>query len=400
MSEHHVHFAPAGDRPAARRWAPALAALTVAVCLALAGVLVAPAAAGTGRPTDRAVQRALDGLVGTDGFVGALAAVTGRDGRNRHYTAGVADRRTGAPVPVDGRVRIASNTKMFVATVVLQLVGEGRVELDEPVEAYLPGLLTGFGSAGDEITVRQLLQHTSGLPDYVLPLVDGNFAANYPAVRHTYREPRELVDAGLAAEPTTAAGSFGYSNTNYIVAGLLVQRVTGRPLGEEITRRIIDRVGLRHTYWPALGDQRIHGPHPRGFFESATGELIDVTEQEPSMAWAAGALVSTPGDVNRFLTALLAGRLLGPAQLRQMQTTVDAPGFDTVGGSRYGLGLATFKLSCGGFAWSHGGNAPGYTTVNGATPDGRAATVAVTQLPSTPDQVEDLEQALDTALCH
>jgi D-alanyl-D-alanine carboxypeptidase len=110
-------------------------------------------------------------------------------------------------------------------------------------------------------------------------------------------------------------------------------------------------------------------------------------------------MVATPSDVNKFLTALLNGELLWPQELKEMQTTVDAPHFNTTGEPRYGLGIGTFELSCGGAAWSHGGNTPGYTIVNAATADGRAASVAVTALPSTEDAVKHLDSALDTALC-
>ncbi|MFD0655658.1 serine hydrolase domain-containing protein [Thermocatellispora tengchongensis] len=302
------------------------------------------------------MQRGLDGLVGKEGFPGALAAVRGRDGKTRHYTAGVGDLKTGAEVPVDGRVRIASNTKVFTAVVVLQLVGEGKVKLDAPVERYLPKLVRGKGIDGREITVRQLLQHTSGLPDY-----DDLLLRDYLAVRHRYFEPRELLEAALTKEALAAPGEkWSYSNTNYILAGMIVERVTGRPIGEQITERVIDRIGLRDTYWPEAGEQGIRGPHPHGYFATKPGEpWTDVTRMDPSSAWAAGQLIGTPSDLNRFLTALLDGKLLKPAQLREMKKTVPAPGFDLTGGSRYGLGLGTFKLSCGGFAWTHGGDAPG-----------------------------------------
>jgi D-alanyl-D-alanine carboxypeptidase len=376
-----------------RRWMVA----TLAALAALTGAAIPVATAAESGPgrTD-AVQQSLEVLVGQDKFTGALAAVQGRDGRKRNYTAGVGDRETGAKVPVDGRIRIGSNTKIVTATVVLQLVGEGKVKLDEPIETYLPGIVRGQAGDGRKITVRQLLQHTSGLPDYVMPAMNGDFVANYPSIQHTYFEPRQLVDLALTQPPTAG---WSYSNTNYILAGLLVQRVTGRPISEEITKRVIDRAGLRDTYWPRLGEQEIHGRHPKGYFTTKTGDLLDVSEQEMAMSWSAGSLVSTPSDVNRLVTALLNGKLLRPQELKEMQTTVDAPDFDSVGGSRYGLGIATFKLSCGGIAWSHGGNTPGYTIVNAATTDGRAASVAVTALPSTMDAKKHLDAALDTALC-
>ncbi|GAA2403695.1 serine hydrolase domain-containing protein [Actinomadura vinacea] len=361
-----------------------------------AGAPPALAANSTRTPaTADRVQQSLDKLVQSE-YPGALAAVRGRDGRTRHYTAGVGDVKTKAKVPVNGRVRIASNTKMFTATVVLQLVGEGKVELDAPIEKYLPNLVRGDGIDGRKITVRQILQHTSGLADYDEEIMQG-----FPESRHTYYEPRELLDVGMGKKALFAPGKgWSYSNTNYILAGLLIQKVTGRPVAEEITRRVIDRAGLRQTYWPAVGDQTIRGPHPKGYFAAKPGEpWVDVTDIDPSTAWAAGQLISTPSDVNAFLTSLLGGGLLKPRQLEQMKTTVAAPDFDVTGGARYGLGIGTFKLSCGGFAWTHGGNAPGYSTMNAVTGDGRAATVAVTALPTSLPAAQHHAAALDTALC-
>jgi D-alanyl-D-alanine carboxypeptidase len=325
-----------------------------------------------------------------------MASVRQADGRVRNYTAGVADLTTSRRMPVDGRVRIASNTKMFTATVLLQLVGEGKVELDRPVETYLPGVVRGEGIDGREITVRHLLQQTSGLADY-----DDEIFADFLNALHTYHEPHDLLRVAFAKKPETRPGStFVYSNTNYILAGLIVQEVTGRPVGEQITRRIIRPLGLRGTYWPADGETSIRGAHPRGYFPAVEGKApVDITESEPSGGWAAGALVGPPSDINRFLAALLGGKLLAPAQLAEMQRTVDAPGFDTVGGSRYGLGLATFKLSCGGFAWTHGGIAPGYVTYVGIAPSGRAASIAVTSMVAEQAAAEHLDKSLDTALC-
>ncbi|WP_220447497.1 serine hydrolase domain-containing protein [Nonomuraea diastatica] len=360
--------------------------------LALAGTLAAaPASAAEPSP---ALQRRLDALVTDGGFPAALAAVRGQDGRTRHYTAGVADLKTEAKVPVDGRVRIASNTKMFTAVVVLQLAGEGKVELDAKVEKYLPKLLRGKAGDGRKITVRQLLQHTAGLPDY-----DGVLLKDYFAIQHRHYEPYELVEAAKT-QKGTPVGRWSYSNTGYVLAGLVVQKVTGRPIGEEITQRVIRPLGLKKTYWPGLGDQKIRGPHPKGYWRTKPGEpYTDVSTMDPSMAWAAGQLISTPSDLNRFMLALLDGRLLKPEQLKQMKKTVAAPQFDTTGKARYGLGIATFKLSCGGVAWSHGGSAPGYATSNAATEDGRAATIATTALPSDMKTVKNIETALDRALC-
>ncbi len=377
--------------------------LTTAVVATPAG---ADAPAGPSAPvTDPEVRRDLagvqadlDALVAEDGLPGVLAAVRGADGRVHDLTAGVGDLATGEPVPVDGRVRIASNTKTFTAVVVLQLVAEGRISLDDPVETHLPGLLRGIGVDGGAITVRQLLQHTSGLPEYTDVV-----AAELPAPgQHRFYEPHELVQTALAKPATSAPGQgWSYSNTNYVVAGLLVQRVTGRPVGEEITRRIVEPLGLADTYWPGEGEVGIRGEHPRGYSAAAPGQpWVDTTEFDTSAAHAAGALVSTPRDLMTFTEALLDGELLPPDLLAQMQDTVSAPGISVrPGDAGYGLGLQTFPLSCGGVAWTHGGDVFGYETRHAVTEDGRAAVVAVTGLPTSLDTVRHVEEAVDGALC-
>ncbi|MFD3328453.1 serine hydrolase domain-containing protein [Streptomyces sp. NPDC058701] len=376
---------------------------TVAVAVAaLAVVGVLPGAAAARQPGTAAgdvVRQGVKQLVSDDKYPAALAATTGRDGRTRNHTAGVADVRTGAKVPVDGQVRAGSNTKTFAAAVVLQLVGEGAVDLDAPIEAYLPNLVRGEGIDGRAIKVRHLLQHTSGLPNYTEFMMDELVGEG----RHTYYQPRTLLDVALAHKALFAPGDgWSYSNTNYILAGLLIEKVTGRPLAEQITKRIVDRAGLRHTYFPGVGEERIREAHPRGYGAAKPGDSVqDVTELDPSWGWAAGQMVSTPGDLNKFFRALVDGRLLKPAQLAQMRTTVEIPaaaGWPP--GSRYGLGLVSTPVRCGGVRWGHGGDIPGYATRVGVTDDGRAAAVAVTANPAPTQQTTDPAEALiDTALC-
>lgn len=343
-----------------------------------------------------AMQARVNRLVRKNGFPAALASVRSTDGRIQNYTAGVANLKRGNEVPKDGHVRIGSNTKTFTATVVLQLVGEGKIGLDDPIEGYLPGLVRGDGIDGRNITVRQLLQHTSGLPDY-----DEEFGTNYLALQHNYLDPRGILDKALSNPALFPPGTaWSYSNTNYVLAGLLIEKVTGRPIGEQITHRIIDKIGLRNTSWPGVGDQTIPRRHPQGYFTPKPGEpLVKVTRTDPSWGWAAGQIISTPSDLNRFFTALLDGKLLKPKQLAQMQTTVAAPDSGVRGDERYGLGIQTFTLSCGGFAWGHGGDIPGFETRNAATEDGHAVALAVTSLPTTRKAAENVEDVVDAALC-
>ncbi|WTF67119.1 beta-lactamase family protein (plasmid) [Streptomyces anulatus] len=348
-----------------------------------------PSVASAARPDT--VQSSLNALVADDRMPAALASVADGEGRIRNYTAGVGDLGTGAKVPKDGQVRAGSNTKAFTAVVVLQLVAEKKIALDAPVDTYLPGLLRGEGIDGRHITIRQLLQHTSGLPEYVdtrAILKD----------RQRYYEPRELLDSALAQNAHFSPGAkWEYSNTNYLVAGLIIQKVTGRPIGEEINQRVIDRIGLRHTYFPTPGDMTIHEPHPKGYHrDTADSPWREFTELDPSWGWAAGAVISTNSDLNRFYTALLDGRLLPPAQLAQMRTTV--PAYVAGPGVRYGLGLTSRPLPCGGVYWGHGGTIPGYDTLGGATEDGRAVNIALTAIP-TDAAAQHAQTAVETTLC-
>ncbi|MGW9121402.1 serine hydrolase domain-containing protein [Streptomyces sp. NPDC055663] len=374
-----------GQRRGRRRGAAA--AMVVGVLTV--GVLASPAASAA--PGPDTVQQGLNALLHSDGLPAALASVTDRAGHTGTYTAGVGDLATGSKVPRDGQVRIGSNTKTFTAVVVLQLVGEGKIRLDAPVDAYLPGLVRGEGIDGRRITVRQLLQHTSGLPNY----------SNYLGDDVRYFAPRELLGIALQHKADFDPGEgWKYSNTNYVLAGLIVEKVTRHTLASEMDRRIIKRIGLHHTYFPAPGDATIREAHPKGYYRvSADAPLVDVTEIDPSWGWAAGQLVSTDSDLNRFFTALLSGDLLQEAQLTQMRTGTQ-PADATFGpGARYGLGLVSKPLPCGGLYWGHGGSFPGYETRGGATDDGRAANVAVTMQLSDEAARKRVDHVVNRALC-
>jgi D-alanyl-D-alanine carboxypeptidase len=377
-----------------------------AVVLTAAGLLGAAlttaAAAGSAvQPRGSAIQQSLDALVQQEKFPAALASVT-KGGRTTSLVAGSSRLGSQIPVPRDGSVRAGSNTKTFTAVVVLQLVAEGKVELDAPIEKYLPGVVRGEGIDGSKITVRQLLQHTSGLPNYTDHLGLDRFSQ----VRHRYFQPRELLDVALAHPALSAPGEkWHYSNTNYVLAGLLIERVTGRPVAEQVTERVIDRAGLRQTTWPGVGDQTVSGRHPHGYgLTDNDPGVVDLTELDPSWGWAAGQLISTPGDLGRFFGALLGGKLLPAAQLAEMRKTVPA---DIWPDAEYGLGLVRTKLSCGGVYWGHGGDIHGYETRNGVTDDGRSASIAVTALPGTFDRTPEgaaraataVLSTVDAALC-
>lgn len=335
------------------------------------------------------LQASLDAIVDA-GYPAAIASVTERGGSSLQVAAGKGNLDTGVAPPTDGEIRIASNTKMFTSTVVLQLVEEGLVALDAPIDTYLPGLVTGTGIDGSAITVRHLLQHTAGLPEYADKIAADAFGA-----QNTYIGPRDMLDIALAEPAVFAAGSsYEYSNTNYLVLGLLIERTTARALSEQIDERIVQPLGLRHTYLPNPGERELRSDHADGYHADYPGELRVISDLDPSFAWAAGAMVSTPNELNVFMSALLGGELLDENSFAQMQDGV-AAGDEIYPEAEYGLGLQSYPLSCGGIAWGHGGDIPGTQTRNAVGPDGTAVTIAVTALPFAITDSEDENTLLD-----
>ena len=394
----------AGTRAGRRRsvvWR--VLAVPVAAAIALGAVGGAASAAPSKGEAESLKSRA-QGLVG-DGYPAVLAAVSDSKGESAGVAVGKGSLETGQAPPMDGEVRVGSNTKTFVAVVVMQMVQEGKVGLDEPIETYLPGLIKGEGVDGSRITVRQLLQHTSGLPEYT-DTTPGS--GDIFQIKDHYIPPRDLLDTALGKPAAFEPGTqWKYTNTNYVVLGMLVERVSQRPVGEQIDQRIVKKLGLSHTYFPAPGDRSIKGTHPQGYHLSAGGKLEDITEMDPAWAWAAGAMVSTPSELNTFFQAVLDGRLLSQASIDEMKKGVDTG----AGGAVYGLGLIGTPLSCGGTSWGHNGGIHGYRTYDAVGPDGTAVTVAVTALPraiadqsnpesSAKEKEQRLKDAVDATLCH
>ncbi|MGC0421131.1 serine hydrolase domain-containing protein [Embleya sp. AB8] len=362
--------------------ATSLCLAVVAVPMAAAGEVVAGAddansvsasASSRPRPEAPAWQKALGGLTDAKA-VSAIAAVHDANGTWRGG-AGVSDRATGAPVHADGRFRIGSVTKTFVATTVLQLAGEGRLGLNDPVARHLPGLLPKVKGKDSTITVRQLLNQTSGLwdptnepggifPDLDDPTVFRTWAAR-GGLNRTYT-PKQLVTAAVGDPKVPGSGhapyfepgaGWAYSNTNYTIAGMLIEKVTGHPYAQEIDRRILRPLGMQRTSFPGTST-RIPGIHAKSYWYLGP-DAMDVTEHNPSWGGAAGEMISTTDDLLRFNRALLNGRLLRPTEMREMQTTT-AIG-PQPGGARYGMGLARLPLSCT-TVWGHNGGIFGYST--------------------------------------
>ena len=395
---------PSTSRLSRRRsvvWRVLAVPVVAAIALGAAG---GAASAAPSKGEAESLKARAQGLVEA-GYPAALAAVSDSKGESAGVAVGKGSLETGQAPPMDGEVRVGSNTKTFVAVVVMQLVQEGKVGLDEPIETYLPGLIKGEGIDASRITVRQLLQHTSGLPDFDETLVGTTDVFQY---RHHYVTPRDVLDSALSKPAQFEPGAqWKYTNTNYVVLGMLVERVSQRPVGEQIDQRIVKKLGLSHTYFPAPGEEKIRGTHPQGYHLSAEGKLEDITEMDPALGWAAGAMVSTPSELNTFFQAVFDGRLLTQSSIDEMKKGVDTDKAGVV----YGLGLIGRSLSCGGTAWGHGGDIAGYHTRGGVGPDGTAVTVAVTALPtaiadqnnpesSAKEKAGKVDEAVDAALCH
>ncbi|MFD5632372.1 serine hydrolase domain-containing protein [Streptomyces sp. NPDC127072] len=342
-------------------------AVTLAAALAGPALAAPPAKGGHG-----GTRAAMDAAV-RDGVPGVTATV--RDGNGTWAAAsGVGDLRTNKPRGTADRYRVGSITKTFVSTVLLQLEAEGRLSLDDKVERWLPGVVRGNGHDGRLITLRQLLNHTSGVNNYT---DDEDFGRRYflkdGFLEHRYDTvtPAQLVAIAMTHKPDFAPGtSWNYSNTNYVLAGMVIEKVTGNSFASEIGRRVIEPLGLRATLVPGT-HPKVPRPSSRAYGKLApttTGPTYDVTELNPSLASAAGEMISSGSDLNRFYTALLRGRLLPPRQLKEMKTTVPVGEIPNAG---YGLGLIGRELSCGVYVWGHGGGIHGSSSESVTTADGR-----------------------------
>ncbi|MHC2831890.1 serine hydrolase domain-containing protein [Bacillus sp. F9_6S_D1_P_5] len=273
------------------------------------------------------------------------------------YASGEGNIERNHKVDADSAFRIGSTTKTFVATVVLQLAGEKKLSLDDTVEKWLPGLIKGKGYDGSKITIRQLLNHTSGIADYLTPDLKEKLIEN-PSENYT---AEQLISRALQLEPVKG---WSYSNTNMVIIGLIIQKVTGESYAEQIQKRIINPLSLKETVLPG-SSMDIPKKNARGYLNTGD-KLVDITLFNPSFANASGEMISTGEDMTTFFRALLGGKLLTPEMQKEMVThTVDTP----LG--KYGLGIHATKLPDGTEVWGHGGGIPGFTNFAGGTKDGQ-----------------------------
>ncbi len=315
-------------------------------------------------PSQEEVQSALEQAVAA-GIPGIAVEIRGPEG-SEFLAAGVASLEDEQLLTPEDRFRIASVTKAFTAAVVMELVEEGTLSLDDPVEDWAPGLL----AEGDSITVRHLLAHTSGLPDYTK---DEEFIEAFVAGEDL---PPQRIVSFVSSEPLVfePGTKYEYSDTDNIVLGMIVEAATRQPYEQERSSRVLEPLGLQATVLP--DDPAMPEPHAQGYQyppeSEGAGKPDNVTTAlDPSAAWASGALVSTPSDLSRFFEGLLGGELVGKDTLEQMKETLAGEGSPSGPGTkRAGLGIFSYELPCGE-VWGHTGQFPGYQAFGAATPDGR-----------------------------
>ena len=364
--------------------------LVAAVLLGVAALLVVAtsSSAAVQKTTLRQSTQALLKV----GIPGAVV-VTRKPGNVARIAAGVDLAATRRPMLAGDRFRVGSLTKTFTATLVLQLAEEHRLSLDDSVEGWLPGLVPN----GEAISVRELLQHTSGLFDYAADPATFQPFATHP--NYSWK-PRELVAIASKHRPNFAPGKgWGYSNTNYVLLGLIVEAATGNPIGVELERRIFRPLHLWATTFDTDGNfgNRSSGRRTARFahgYSTIGGHVIDATDLNPSWGYAAGAITSTADDLATFYVALMRGKLIGKASLRAMTTTVLLNRT-----AAYGLGLLQVKTSCGSF-WGHDGGTFGYTSNAFVSADGqRVAILLVNRGRLTARQQQAFTHLAERAAC-
>ncbi|WP_326822965.1 serine hydrolase domain-containing protein [Streptosporangium sp. NBC_01756] len=327
-------------------------------------------------PGQAEVQRLLETAVIEQGYPGAITEI--RNGTQQWFgSAGVADTATGRPRTPQEQFRVGSITKTFTATLVLQLAAEYRLSLDDAVEKWLPGLVQGNGHDGGKITIRQLLNHTSGIFAYTL---DEGMLGRYwtpKLLEHRFDKltPEDLVKIAVSSPADFQPGQdWGYSNTNFVLAAMIIEKAAGMSYADAVAYRITRPLKLTGTYAPGE-ETGFRGPHTSSYSKlmlpDADAPAHDVTELSPSYAFGVGEIVSTASDLNTFLGALLGGRLLPPAQQSEMFTMTPVPDGKWLDGYSYGLGISSVTLPCGTTVYGHGGMITGTWSYLYGTRDGK-----------------------------
>ncbi len=363
------------SRSSGRRHTRRLMPVAVVIAAAAAGGLVQPAHAGDeARPNPgQALQRSIQKLVDTAGGPPGVIAVLTRGDRTEVYRAGVADLKTGSPLHATDHMRLASVSKAYSGAVALQLVDQGRLKLDTTIGERLPSL----PAAWCKVTLRQLLNHTSGLPDYT---GSAEFRRLLGVDPHHVFDSRKLLDF-VADKPLVfpAGARYQYSNSDNIAVALMAEAATGRRYEDLLKQLVYQPLNLRRTSLPQ--GFRLPRPYLHGYAVDPPAPPEDVTELFGSSGvWASGAVVATPNDLTAFIRGYAGGSLLSPQTRKQQLTFVPGGASEPAGPGVNAAGLSIFRYTtrCG-ILYGHTGNTAGYTQLAAATPDGkRSLTFSIT----------------------
>ncbi|MGW8363894.1 serine hydrolase domain-containing protein [Streptomyces wedmorensis] len=336
-----------------------------ALAPAFAAAPPAAAASPASAPSSPDLSAAIAGLPRADATA-ALVRVGGTEG-SWQGSSGVHDLETNAPADPAARFRAGSVTKVFTAATVLQLAAEGRIDLDRTARSYLPDLIPGRYAT---VTVRQLLNHTHGIPAAAMP---GETVEEWYANRFVVHRPEEMVRSATAQPREFRPGTRQhYLNIGYTVAGLIVERVTGDTYEHQVERRILRPLGLRDTYFPGEAAE-ITGPYNHGYqtmrLDDGTTGLRDVSVWGTTDGWAAGDIVSTTADLERFTRALFAGRVVRGPLLEEMFTLPKVTDLKSGDPAAYSAGLSMKRLG-GREVWGKTGGRWGYNAAVASTRDG------------------------------
>ena len=348
--------------------------LVLAVTTVVAAFTAPAASAQTVR--DARVERDLRGLVATPGGPPGAIVTLFRNGRTTVLTAGVAQVGTRRPPRATDHMRIASVSKAFSGAIVLQLVGDCRLGLDDTIGQRDPGLPRRWAS----VTIRELLDHTSGLPDYT---ESEGFRHQFETDPTGFVSPGRIISWVAGERLNFPPGSrYRYSNTDNIVVGLIAERVTGRSYASLLRSLVFRPLGLRQTSFPSA--VRLARPFLHGYVTAPGRSPEDVSESlSPSGAWASGAIVSTPLDLGAFMRGYVSGRLFG-SRLQREQRRFIAGGASSPpgpGANAAGLALFRYRSRCG-TVFGHTGNIPGYVQWAAATSDGRRSVTSTLNIPA------------------
>ncbi|MEV7992081.1 serine hydrolase domain-containing protein [Streptomyces sp. NPDC086077] len=360
---------------------------------ALAALATSPAGAATSTLPSPSVTSVLK-VQKQAMSAGAPGALTRIDSGNSSYriSSGQADTAARTAMDADRRFRVGSVSKTFTTVVLMQLVAEGRVDLDASANSYLPKALPD-----DRITVRHLLSHRSGLWDYTNDMFYYT-VPGFESVRNKVFTYQELIDLSTAHQVNNEPGAaYSYSNTNFVVLGQLVEHVTGVPMATHYQERIFGPLRLKNTSY-VHPKTTLSGSYARGYLrqDDTTLPLVDSTEQTVSWGQSAGAVISNSADLNRFFSSLVSGKLLPQAQLQEMMSMVPV---NADGTQSYGLGLRGRKLSCGVTVYGHTGTVQGYYTYAFTTADGKRSMTSMANTSNNGTVNTILGGTLEAAFC-